>query len=65
MGKLLLYIAILVVILVAFTGCMSIKDIKPEKIYSDIKVVYKDVKYVVYEIEEEKQRISEEGFGEK
>lgn len=50
---------------VMLNGCISVKDIHPHTIYSDIKLVYKDVKYVVYEIEEEKKRIDEEGFGEK
>ena len=31
--------------------------------YKAAKVIYKDVKYVVYEVESEKDRIETEGFG--
>ena len=55
----------LIALLVALQGCVSIEDVKPSDIYSDIKLVYQDVKYVVYEIEQEKERISDEGFGDK
>lgn len=43
-----------------FTGCTyaQFKDG-----YKVAKVVYQDVRYVVYEVQEEKNRVDEEGLG--
>ena len=58
-------IVLAVAIMFSFQGCISVKNIKPHELYSDLKVVYSGVKYVVYEMEEEKDRVDQEGFGEK
>ncbi len=42
----------LMIILVMFTGCTAATW---ELIYSDARVVYKDAKYVVHEIQESKK----------
>ena len=46
--------------LILFTGCTytQFKDG-----YKAAKVVYKDARYVVYEVEKEKVRINSEGLG--
>ena len=48
----------------ALSGCsMTYQNFKDG--YKAAKVVYQDVRYVVYEVEEEKERIENGGFGAK
>lgn len=47
-------------IALGFTGC-SYAQFKDG--YKVAKVVYQDVRYVVYEVQEEKDRVDNEGFG--
>jgi uncharacterized protein YceK len=59
-----------IMILVMITGCaMDIATIKDgyqaaKTTYKDAKIVYQDAKHIVYEIQQEKERVDLEGLGE-
>ena len=52
-------ILLAILFVIYFTGC-SYAQFKDG--YKSAKVVYKDVRYVVYEVQEEKERVKKEGF---
>jgi hypothetical protein len=50
------------VALLAFSGCsMTYEQFKDG--YKSAKVIYRDVRYVVYEVDQEVHRVEDEGFG--
>lgn len=55
----------IVMLSMAIGGCsgMVYSDVKGA--YVNAKVIYSDTKHVVYEIEEERERIKSDGFGDK
>lgn len=55
-------ILLLLVLVFGFSGCSFTYEQFVDG-YKSAKVIYKDARYVVYEVEHEKERIEKEGFG--
>lgn len=53
---------LLLVLVCCFSGCSFTYEQFVDG-YKSAKVIYKDARYVVYEVEHEKERIEKEGFG--
>jgi uncharacterized protein YceK len=63
-------ILLAIMVLVMFTGCaVDVATLKDgyqvaKTTYKDVKIVYQDAKHIVYEIQQEKDRVDLEGLGE-
>lgn len=53
---------LLLILVFGFSGCSFTYEQFVDG-YKSAKVIYKDARYVVYEVEHEKERIEKEGFG--
>lgn len=56
------YLLLLVLVVFGFSGCSFTYEQFVDG-YKSAKVIYKDARFVVYEVEHEKERIEKEGFG--
>jgi hypothetical protein len=55
-------ISLIVLLALVFSGCsMTYEQFKDG--YKSAKVIYRDVRYVVYEVDQEVHRVEDEGFG--